>query len=172
MSHTTEEKKMCWWEVWLVDHAAVHFVLEKKKLIVQLFKGSIYSSSKMCFLLDEWIVITPNNSAFNSFVLLSLNTLGAAMWLSNVYVLQRSCCTKHWEDRFYFFVRTVQEGKLSAGEMGNFRDWFLVMKLEVVLVMGSMLGTGLMQAWKTQPALGSGYLCPFTQLFCFANVYN
>lgn len=75
---------MCWGDIRLVDHTDVHFVLEKKKRIIQLFNGSIYSSSETWFLLDEWIVITPNNRAFNSFVSLFLNTLGAVMWLSNV----------------------------------------------------------------------------------------
>lgn len=77
MSLTTEGKENVL--MGLVDHAAIHFVLEKKTLIVQLFNGNMYSSSKMCFLVDKWIVITSNNTAFNLFLLPCLNILGAVL---------------------------------------------------------------------------------------------
>lgn len=105
-----KKKKKCWWDIWLVDHTDMHFLLEKKKRILQLFNGSIYSSSEMCFLLDEWIVITPNNRAFNSFVSLFLNTLSAAMWLSNV-CLYMKCVFTCFSGCSYMLLLTSARGE-------------------------------------------------------------
>lgn len=85
---------------------------------------------------------------------------------------QWSCCAKCFEDEVLLPCTHGSGRETFQLVRREVSDWFLVTKLEVLLVIGGVIGTGLLSAWETQPALESRYLWPVTQFFCFADVHS